>query len=654
MPNLEKLRTLPLLSPRHRACSLPVDCAPIQSNNPRGGTLLGRRLSFCLLLFVVALSCGCVGGLSTRSHDEPKDRPYEVGLPEGWGQYVSAGRFTVVDAPFYCPTKAFGICPQVQIRWSLRNLTAEPLYIEVNYRSPNPDGHGKTGYGVRYPLRPRETRAICNSVPVWSAIHPTQVQVYLVELRLPQQRLRLSTPQCGLTTAKLGISPSVVGDFKTAPEGGRGLQLTRIRLTSSKQEPYALEFSIANPGEEKRRLMVQTSVGDPAKIDWGHEGVTALSKSKGSFVETELETKGRDTTVVQVPYHIPPDAGRTPLLGYRLVEIPGPPADADATALGLTEEHRDTLRAGGRLVSAGSVALGSAVENGLLVLPAYVPVEERATLTAQRNSEHFLFRYRPDSYAARNIDRVIKEREEEYGKLKTMLHMDLPVIVTIDLYPDMEAKGLGSGTKWTSANTVNNKHIAEVYNDSSQCDPGHELAHIFTYHFGGGGGGLSEPFAVYAETDFDLPRTTEIVRLGLTEGKVGSVHEILSSSSPSDENMLFLHYLIKRDLGKFKQFYVRTTQSQKPDDLDRASQEIYGTDLAGLERDWHSWLTPRERAPRDAPRGELRPVGLPGGITAIRVDHLARRGLRPFTQLRMDPMALAPSAVPRCVESSTH
>jgi hypothetical protein len=232
-----------------------------------------------------------------------------------------------------------------------------------------------------------------------------------------------------------------------------------------------------------------------------------------------------------------------------------------------------------------------------------VPVEERAKLTAEKRSEHFLFRYRPDSYAATNIEQVIKVREKAYAKLKAMLRMDLPVIVTIDLYPDMEAKGVGSGTTWTPANTVNNKHIAEVYSDSGRnVDPCHELAHIFTFHFGGGGEGLSEPFAAYAETDFNLPRTTETVRLRLKEGRLGSLYEVLSSPGPTDDNTLFIHYLIKRDLAKFKQFYVRTTQSQNRDDLERASHETYGTDLAGLERDWHSWLTPGERVSPDAAR----------------------------------------------------
>jgi hypothetical protein len=109
--------------------------------------------------------------------------------------------------------------------------------------------------------------------------------------------------------------------------------------------------------------------------------------------------------------------------------------------------------------------------------------------------------------------------------------MDLPAIVTIDLYPDMKAKGLGSGTTWTPANTVTNTHIAEVYNESTRVDSNHELAHIFTYHFGSGGGVLREPFAVSCEAYYDIPKMMEAARQRLSQGKLGSLESILLSSN---------------------------------------------------------------------------------------------------------------------------
>ena len=104
-------------------------------------------------------------------------------------------------------------------------------------------------------------------------------------------------------------------------------------------------------------------------------------------------------------------------------------------------------------------------------------------LTVARKSAHLDFHYRPGSYADRHIERIIDRREKAYERLSTILKMELPKRIRIDLYPDMRAKGLGSGTKWTPANTVNNAHIAEVHSETNKTDPHHELAHIFSYYF---------------------------------------------------------------------------------------------------------------------------------------------------------------------------
>jgi len=105
-------------------------------------------LKMVILFPIVFLYCSSFIGGVTRDHAGDTKAGYEVSLPEGWGQYVSAGEFKVIGEPFYCPTRAFGICPLVQIRWSLENLTTEPLYIKVSYRGRNPDGAGGTGHGV--------------------------------------------------------------------------------------------------------------------------------------------------------------------------------------------------------------------------------------------------------------------------------------------------------------------------------------------------------------------------------------------------------------------------------------------------------------------------------------------------------------------------
>ena len=61
-----------------------------------------------------------------------RNKAYEVTLPESWKPYVSAGKLTVVGAPFYgVRSRMFAVEPHVRIRWSWKNLTSEPVVVRV-------------------------------------------------------------------------------------------------------------------------------------------------------------------------------------------------------------------------------------------------------------------------------------------------------------------------------------------------------------------------------------------------------------------------------------------------------------------------------------------------------------------------------------------
>ena len=227
---------------------------------------------------------------------------------------------------------------------------------------------------------------------------------------------------------------------------------------------------------------------------------------------------------------------------------------------------------------------------GTVTLPPTVPVAERAKLISETPSDHFLFRYRPDSYAEHNITSIVLSRESAYGKLHAMLRMDLPNMVTIDLYPDMEAKALGSGTAWTNANTVNNHQIAEVCNEASQSDPSHELAQIFAMQFGDAGKGLNESFATYWEADTDIVAAKERLRIVLGSGASRPLLDSLAV--PCDESWTFIDCLLKQDMPKFKQFYTRLSSAETLTSaaLDDAARKVYGTDFAKLEEQWRAYV----------------------------------------------------------------
>ena len=172
--------------------------------------------------------------------------------------------------------------------------------------------------------------------------------------------------------------------------------------------------------------------------------------------------------------------------------------------------------------------------------------------------------------------------------------MELPEIVTIDLYPDMEAKALGSGTTWTPANTRNNKHICEVYNEGYQCDHYHELAHIFSFHFPGFNSskdGIVETFAAYFETNnMPVGPTKQLLKEQLKEGKLLSMIEVLQSESSNEELAILIDFLLKKDVEKFKEFYVLVTKSQEKVSIEKAIRQIYEIESKELEQQWHEYI----------------------------------------------------------------
>ncbi len=162
---------------------------------------------------------------------------------------------------------------------------------------------------------------------------------------------------------------------------------------------------MSNETDGELRLGVQVAVGDPAKADYT-AAKSPLMKSKGSFAEASITVNPHANSSIRLPYTLPPDAGSNPLLVFRLFEPTEKIAPGMARRFGLTKADmrhwRDT-----RLVHWGRFDLRKAVEKGLASLPPSEPVEERIKLTGERRSKHFVFRYRPNSYAAINIDKAI-------------------------------------------------------------------------------------------------------------------------------------------------------------------------------------------------------------------------------------------------------
>ena len=546
-----------------------------------------RASARVLLWTAICMACLVTPGLA----DEV--RTYEAAVPEEWKDQLAVGKVSLIGAPFYGGAHPFfGFAPVVRLSYSLRNLTSDPLYVLVDYRSES-KGFGRNAQTqVCYALAPGEERQIDALAPVaWERVPASlfiRMQPYerppTGDNGVPQHRVVTIDPLPAFQFPTTDVSATVENDQFT---------VYSVRLAHSEEEGNVLVVEASNETDRELHIGIYVAVNDPGTRGRGRA-------DSGHFLESVSAVSADSQATITVPYTVP-GAGPDPLLAFTVFEPP--PTYLPAEEL---RRDREKFRSHFKsnydltLISYGLLNLRRAADRGECVLPEFVPVEQRAKLTVQTKSEHFVFHYRPRSDAEQHLRTAIREREQAYQKLSTTLKMDLPAPVRIDLYPDMEAKGLGSGTTWTPANTVSNLHIAEVYSQTYQCDPNHELAHLFSYHFPGhadlGGevdkpaGGLIEGFADYFESHADPAQARQAARSMLRSSNLLPLTQLLVSSSPTRQHQALIDFLLKKDVEKFKQFYVRVTAKPTPEDVEAASKEVYGETLEELEAEWHRFL----------------------------------------------------------------
>ena len=93
-----------------------------------------------------------------------------------------------------------------------------------------------------------------------------------------------------------------------------------------------------------------------------------------------------------------------------------------------------------------------------------------------------------------------------------------------------------------------------------------------------------------------VDRVKETLQKRLREGKLSSLDKVLQSDSSGQELVMVIDFLLKKDVEKFKKFYVYVTRSQKKADLEKASQRIYGTFLKDLEKQWHEFINQSKKS----------------------------------------------------------
>jgi hypothetical protein len=152
------------------------------------------------------------------------------------------------------------------------------------------------------------------------------------------------------------------------------------------------------------------------------------------------------------------------------------------------------------------------------------------------------------------------------------------------------------------ANTVNDHQIAEVYSDNGGASPGHELAHIFSYHFPGHpkrSGDVGKPADAFVEGFAGCfsfrgngERAIADLRKRGDTALLPSIPEIIASSDygTSAEPMALVQFLVDKDPERFKRFYVQVIADPNPAAIDQVCRKTYSMTLAELEQEWHNFL----------------------------------------------------------------
>ena len=76
----------------------------------------------------------------------------------------------------------------------------------------------------------------------------------------------------------------------------------------------------------------------------------------------------------------------------------------------------------------------------------------------------------------------------------------------------------------------------------------------------------------------------------LGKGKLRPLDEVLLTDYSCQELVVLIDFLLKKDVEKFKDFYVRVTRTRKKQDFEDAAEKVYGTDLEALEEQWHTFI----------------------------------------------------------------
>lgn len=229
---------------------------------------------------------------------------------------------------------------------------------------------------------------------------------------------------------------------------------------------------------------------------------------------------------------------------------------------------------------------------------------QNASLFSTRKSPRFTIHYIENEFILQNLDRTIDQREKGYQQIKEFLNLEEDISIQLYLFPSAKMKFEVTGHRgygWGYDNV-----IAEVFNDSVEVDPYHEMMHVLAYKLGKPPAMLDEGLAVYlAERLGD----NSLVRfIGYPGKSVEEVIKILESQKPmipivklyeykdiGDAPDVVMAYMQSASFVKYlvqsygKDLFLQLFSHSKPGNHQENLLyflRLYGTSLRRIEKEW--------------------------------------------------------------------
>ena len=175
----------------------------------------------------------------------------------------------------------------------------------------------------------------------------------------------------------------------------------------------------------------------------------------------------------------------------------------------------------------------------------------------EKSSEHYIFHYFPDSFAEKEIDKIVDEQESAYKKIVAFLVVENHRIINYFLYPSNKIKNEMTGNDGNGHADRDKFEVHAVYNDKIQCIGPHEDTHLLSSSLGLPPQLFREGLAEYLTGSWDGKSHEEWAKEFLKNDKLPNLEEMIDDEiwyKYSDEISYpaagaFVKYLINKFLA---------------------------------------------------------------------------------------------------------